>query len=107
MYNLSKIDEKIKKRFKNTFNFCNNDINKFILLLRIGVFPNEDVDQWENLMKHHWLKKLNIMIYILKAMHYFWLMFLKTSEKCVCHLDPVKCISASALAWLAALKRLK
>ena len=45
MYNLSKIDEKIKKRFKNTFNFCNNDINKFILLLRIGAFPNEDVDQ--------------------------------------------------------------
>ena len=30
-------DEKLKKRFKNTFKFSNNDINKFILLLRKGV----------------------------------------------------------------------
>ena len=30
----SKLDEKLKKRFKNTFTFSNNDINKFILLLR-------------------------------------------------------------------------
>ena len=29
-----KLDEKLKKRFKNTFKFSNNDINKFILLLR-------------------------------------------------------------------------
>ena len=28
-------------------------------------------------------KQLNIMIYILKAMHYFQLMFLKTLEKCL------------------------
>ena len=29
----NKIDEELKKRFKNTFKFSNNDINKFILLL--------------------------------------------------------------------------
>ena len=34
---LNKLDEKLKKRFKNTFKFFNNDINKFILLLRKGV----------------------------------------------------------------------
>ena len=27
-----KTDEKLKKQFRNTFNFSNNDINKFILL---------------------------------------------------------------------------
>ena len=35
----NKIDEKLKKRFKNTFTFFNNDINKFILLLRKGFYP--------------------------------------------------------------------
>ena len=37
----TKIDEELKKRFKNTFNFSNNDINKSILLLRKGVYPYE------------------------------------------------------------------
>ena len=30
----NKIDEELKKQFKNTFKFSNNDINHFILLLR-------------------------------------------------------------------------
>ena len=30
----NKLDEKLKKRFKNTFKFSNNDITKFILLLK-------------------------------------------------------------------------
>ena len=33
----NKLDGKFKKRFKNTFKFSNNNINKFILLLRKGV----------------------------------------------------------------------
>ena len=45
---LNKIDEKLRKIFKNTFNFSNNDINKFILLLRKGVYPYEFMDDWEN-----------------------------------------------------------
>ena len=31
----NKLDEELKLRFRNTFRFSNNDINKFILLLRI------------------------------------------------------------------------
>ena len=42
----NKIDEKLKKRFKNTFKFSNNDTNKFILLLRKIVYPYEYMDQW-------------------------------------------------------------
>ena len=42
----NKIDEKLKKRFKNTFKFSNNDTNKFILLLRKVVYPYEYMDQW-------------------------------------------------------------
>ena len=35
----NKIDEELKKRFKNTFRFSNNAINKFILWLSKGVYP--------------------------------------------------------------------
>ena len=34
----NKIDEELKKRFKNTIKFSNDNINKFILLLRKGVY---------------------------------------------------------------------
>ena len=44
----NKIDEKLKKRFKNTFEISNNDINKFILFLRNVVYPYEFMEDWEN-----------------------------------------------------------
>ena len=34
----NKVDENLKKTFKNTSRFSNNDINKFILLQRKGVY---------------------------------------------------------------------
>ena len=41
----NKINEEFKKRFKSTFKFSNNDINKFILLWRKGVYPYEYMDE--------------------------------------------------------------
>ena len=35
----NKLDEKLKKRFKNIFKFSNNDIN--------NVYPYEYMDEWE------------------------------------------------------------
>ena len=43
----TKFDEKLEKKFKNTFKFSNNDINKFALLLRKGVYLYEYIDDLE------------------------------------------------------------
>ena len=35
------------KRFPSTYEFCNKDINKFILLLIKGIYPYEYTDSWK------------------------------------------------------------
>ena len=53
----NKLDEKSKKRFKNTFKFSYNDINKFILLLRKDIYPYEYIDDWEKFNETTLLEK--------------------------------------------------
>ena len=99
----NKIDKELKKRFKSTFKFSNNDINQFILLLKKGVYPYEYMDDWEKFNettlpeKEEFYSNLNMeditdadymhaktvckdfeINNILRLIYYFWLMFSKT-----------------------------
>ena len=40
-------NKELIKRFANTYEFCNVDINKFASFLRKGVYPYEYMDSWE------------------------------------------------------------
>ena len=45
------------KKISNTYEFCNGDVNKFIFLLRKGVYPSEFMDSWERFNKVRLLEK--------------------------------------------------
>ena len=44
-------NKELINRFSSTYEFCNKDMNKFILLLRKGVYPYENMDSWERFDK--------------------------------------------------------
>ena len=52
-----KFDKKLTKKFKNTYKFCNEDIDKFMFLLRKGFYLYEYMDGWERFDEEQLQKK--------------------------------------------------
>ena len=50
-------NKELIKTFANTYEFCNGNLNKFILLLRKGVYPYEYMDNWERFNETSLLNK--------------------------------------------------
>ena len=55
-------NKELIKRFANTYNFCDIDLNKFILLLRKSVSPMSTWITGKDLMKHHYLIKSRFIV---------------------------------------------
>ena len=59
-------NEDLINRFASTYEFCDKDINKFIFLLRKGIYPYEYMNTWERfdevllLNKEDFYSSLNI-----------------------------------------------
>ena len=41
-----KLEKKLTTKFKDTYRFCNGEIDKFLLLLRKCIYPYEYMDDW-------------------------------------------------------------
>ena len=60
-YYKKKFNKDLMITFKNTYSFSNNDLNKFILLLKKGAYPYEYMDSWTSLpSKKEFYSNLNM-----------------------------------------------
>ena len=106
-YYKKKFNKDLIKKFKNTYSFCNNDLNKFVLLLRKAVYPYEYMDSWKKLnetsspSKEDFYSNLNMEN--IDETH----MCFKTYDMCIkeYELDLAHFLSLPGLAWQACLKK--
>ena len=130
---LKKLNEWLKKKFKNTFKFYDKDINKFVLLLRKGVYAYEYICDWEKFNEttlQEFYSNLNLeditdadymhakrvcKDFETKSLGEYYELYPKSDVLFLAdvfenfikiyELDPVKFISAPGLAWQPVFKK--
>ena len=120
-------NKELIKRFADTYDFCNKNLNKFILLLEKGVYPYEYMDNWErfgeksfpneesfyrhgnNAFERFKLKNLGEChdLYVQSDTLLLADVFENFRNTCikVYELDPAHFLSLPGLAWQACLKK--
>ena len=132
-YYRKKFNKELIKRFASMYEFCNKDLNKFILLLRKGVYLYEYMDNWERFnetslpTKESFYSNLNmeniktkkLKIFKLKNLGEYHDLYVQSDtllladvfenfrNKClkVYELDPAHFLSLPGLAWQVCLKK--
>ena len=61
-YYKKKFNRDLIKKFKNTYSFCNNDLNKFVLLLKKASILMSMWIVGNNLMRHHYPVKKTFIV---------------------------------------------
>ena len=125
-------NQELIERFANTYKFCNNDINKFIMLLRKGVYPYEYMGDWnkfnekiinltlENITKTDYAHANNVFkIFNINNLGEYHDLYVRSDrllladifenfrQSCLKNyeLDPAHFVSLPGLAWQACLKK--
>ena len=107
----------LNKSFPNAYQFCDEDVNKFVLSLRKGVHPYEYMDSWEKFNETSWpdkeafyskLNKEGIIdegeyhdLYVQSDTLLLADVFENFRDKCIdiYELDPAHFLSVPGLAW--------
>ena len=109
---------RLTKKFPRIYQFCNGNLNKFVLLLRKGVYPYEHMGSWERYHetslpdKKAFYSELNLEDITDKDYEYAQKVrevFENFRDKCIeiYELGPAHFLSAPGLAWQACLKKKK
>ena len=94
------INKELIERFASTYKFCNNDLNKFVMLLRKGVYPYEYMDGWDKFNetsipnKESYYSNLTMEI-LLKRIIYMLITYLKRLNLIIWVIIPIYTFKAT------------
>ena len=106
----------LSKKFPSVYQYCDGDLNKFVLLSRKGIYPYEYMDSWDKDYNHAQKVWEVFGINNLGKYHNLYFqcdtllladVFEKFRDTCIeiYGLDPSHFLSAPELAWQACLKK--
>ena len=104
------LNNELIRRFANTYKFCDNDLDKFIMLLRKGVYPYEYIDEWDKFNEKVVPGKesfySNLTLENISEVDYADI-FENFRQSCLenYELDPAHFVSLPGLAWQACFKK--